>query len=254
MKYPLLFLILGLAGCVVTDVGNPQTHTPQKTETPLKLVAYDSSVNANLANALTLAIGLEVTHAWVSIDELQAKACDVDGVEPLDVTFAPFFVDLISGQAYPEPIKFASESTFCELSMEFKPAEGVLPSGVPADMQGLSVMVRAIRKDGTPVQVFGDFSETLRLRGAVDLRDMDSLFVGFAANEWFDEEVQTLSAEDGLVVVDPNTNTDSYDVFRESFKNSSRLFRDEDRDGELDDDEDDNALAEHEEEDEEEVQ
>lgn len=246
MKYPLLFMSIWLSGCVVTDVGNPQT-SPEKTETPLKLVAYDSTANTDLANALTLAIGLEVTHAWVSIDELQAEGCEVNGVEPDELEFAPFFVDLISGRAYPEPIKLASDSTFCELSMEIKPAEGVLPGGVPADMQGLSIMVRAIRRDGTPVQVRGDFSETLRLRGDVNLRDMDSLFVGFAANEWFDENVQALLAEDGAVVIDPDTNTDTYDLFRASFKNSSRLFRDENRDGELDDDEDDDALAEYEE-------
>ncbi len=236
-----------LTGCVVTDVGNPQTTTPQETKTPLKLVAYDSSPKTELPNALTLANGLEVTHAWVSIDELQAKSCDVDGGEPADVTFAPFFVNLLTGQAFPEPINLASGDTFCELSMELKASDDVLPGGVPADMRGLSVMIRAVRTDGTPVHVRADFSETLRLKGEVNLRSLDALLVGFAANEWFDEDVQTLPAENGVVLVDPDTNADTYESFRDSFKNSSRLFRDEDRNGELDDDEDENALAEYEE-------
>ncbi len=232
MKY--LWTTIFLAGCVVTDVGNPQDNVEDE-PTTVEFEAYESSI----PNALVLDSGIEVTNAWIVIDEAEAETCEVNG-EQVEVDYeGPIAVDLISGESFPRGLELSGAMSFCELQIKIDSPEGVLPPEAPDDLVDHSVLVRAKRADGVTVEIQQDFELELRLRGEVEIQSMRRLIVGFAANEWFSSDLVNAEAENGILRIDENNNTELGDEFQELFRRSSGLFEDEDRDGEFDDDEED---------------
>lgn len=236
MKYWCLATTIFLTGCVVTDVGNPQDNVEEDEATIVDFQAYESSI----PNALVLDSGIEVTNAWIVIDEAEAETCEIEGTEQIEVDYeGPIAVDLISGESFPRGLNLSGAMRFCELQIKVDSTTETLPPQAPPELVGQSILVRAERADGVTVEILQNFELELRLRGEVEIQSMRRLIVGFAANEWFSTDLVNAEAEDGVLRVDDDTNVELGEEFQERFRRSSGLFEDEDRDGEFDDDEED---------------
>jgi hypothetical protein len=240
--HPIWLLALMIAGCVGTEVGNPQDTS----KVSVDLTAYERQIRG----ALTLANGIEIEQAWLVFEELSLRSAancqeseDDDGEFEIEHAFA---VELISGQQFPAIAPFDKQATeYCRLEMDLADADlSVLPEGVPAELAEMSILVRGKRDDGTPFTLRDDFNDTFRLDGPFSLEaGIEPLVVAFALDDWLSPAQLDEAEGDAQIVIDKDTNADLLDPFRDSVRRSAALFRDANGDGELQDDERDAPLA-----------
>lgn len=229
----LLILLTLLCGCVGTEVGNPEDT--KTSNVSVEFSGYDSQQRG----ALTLASGVEIDEAWLVFDELRLReAANCDGGQEVDVDRA-FAVELISGRELPALDGFARPATrYCRLELRFAESDiDALPSEAPAELDGLSILVRG-SYDGTPFVVRDDFSDRFRLDGSFTLsEEREPLLVAFALDRWLNASDFEAAAGDSEIVIDDSNNSDLLDLFRDRVRQSAGLFRDSNEDGELQDDE-----------------
>ncbi len=237
----MLAVCLGLAGCVGTDVGNPQDESA---EVELDVKGYDGSD----PNALTLPSGLRIDSAWISLSQFefrQANACTTSG----DVVEQPILVDLISNQtATDRPLFSIPAGDYCRLDAGFVPWSTDVPEGAPSDIAGYSVVIEGARADGTEFTVRSDMDMALQLNaqnGAFGLEiGAQSLIIGFAVDEWFNETaLDAIDAGGSEIVINPSNNPAIYGQFNAALRRSGRLFRDANADHALNMSERAEALA-----------
>lgn len=227
-------LVLALsAGCTGSHVGNPAELT-------LALTGFDGSA----PGALTLGSGIVVDEAWVVLDRVRLRTAEECGRhdETTDVP-APLAAELVSGRMLPaRPELAARPTTYCRVELQFDDLdEGVL-EGVPPDLAGRSVLVRGARADGVAFELATDVKDSFRLDAEDDPFALPAgatgLLVGFAMDEWLDA-AELAGAEVGtrdgapFVTIDDRANSGLHDSFRDAVRESARLFRDENRDGQL---------------------
>lgn len=230
--------IIGLcAGCVGTEVGNPQDVEEEQTE-----VSFEFAAVAPAPNALTLANGLEIDRAFLAVEELGLRrASDCDGDNRLDLE-RPFSVDIVTGDTQPAlgPVLRPAVS-YCRLEIEISAPEA--RDGLPAELDGKSVWVTGSTADGTPFEISLQESDELRIDGEFTLeRGGDALIVGFDLASWVSpaELESVIPADDGVIRIDSD-NGDSEELVSDILKNvadSITLFRDINNNGRLDTGED----------------
>lgn len=232
---------VALTGCVGTDVGNPQEGT---SEVQLDAKGYQAAES----NALTLPSGLRIDSAWISMSQFefrQANDCTASG----DVVEQPILVDLISNQTVTDrPVFSTPAGDYCRLDVGFVPWTTEVPEGAPAEIAGYSVVIEGARSDGTEFVVRSDMDMSLQLNaqnGAFGLaRGTQSLIIGFAIDEWFNETTLDAIDPDGSeIVIDSANNPSIYGQFNAALRRSGRLFRDANADHDLNMSERAQALA-----------
>ncbi|MGM0557953.1 MAG: hypothetical protein ACQEVA_16325 [Myxococcota bacterium] len=231
LLYSLLFIGVALSGCVGTDVGNPQ----EPSEVELDVKGYDDSN----PNALTLPSGLRIDSAWLSMNQFEFRRGENCG-SSTGVVEQPILVDVISNETVTERPMFTTPAgDYCRFDAGFVPWSGDVPEGAPADMAGYSVLIEGARSDGTEFVVRSDMDMPLQLasqNSAFALREgPESLLIGFALNEWFNETtLDNIEANGEQIVIDSNSNASIYGQFNAALRRSSGLFRDENADNALD--------------------
>lgn len=169
--------------------------------------------------------------------------CDVaDSDDPAGTDGAPALGagDHVKTQA--PPTKFALRSgTYCEarlpLDLSVTP-----PEGAPASLAGHSVLVSGTLEDGTAFEIRSAVDTALRLRSTdaegftLDATHAGVLF-GFDLAYWLGDLAwsSTTRTNDGAVIADDTSNTDLLRAFERKLAAGVSLFRDDNRDGLLDD-------------------
>lgn len=243
VKYlPTLIAALLGASCVATDVGNPQDE-PEVATVELSIVALEDEV----PNALVLDDGLTLTHAWVVTKRLRFEACEAaEGEERAEELNERqeweevVATDLLSGTSLPRVPRLQQPAGgFCSFEAEVHSVTlAELPAGAPRELAGHSMFVRGLRKDGSPFEVFADFTEQASLEGDLQVPVGSSQWMlGFAVNSWLSQS--DVAALEGVppLRIDDDENSDVLDRFVENARRSIRLGRDVDGDRTFDGDE-----------------
>lgn len=219
-----------------TDVGNGAT-------VKLQLEAYEGSTLTQ-SQSITTSGGVRVDAIWMAVDRLRfvpATDCEESETE-IDVE-GPFVADLVDIGVLGGPPEFpVSGDVFCELRVGFRELEAAsVPPGAPPELVGRSIRVVGERADGTPFVVSSKLDERVELEssdeGGFTLpAGSNPLFIAFEIGSWVDAlGLDSLGV--GPIVVDENENGDRLSDFEDAVKDSIRLLRDGDEDGELDPDE-----------------
>lgn len=219
-----------------TDVGNGATVT-------LQLEAYEEAALTQ-SQSITTTAGVRVDAIWVAVDRLHfVPATDCDEAETEIDVEGPFVADLVGNGVVGGPPEFpVSGDVFCELRVGFRELEAELvPPGAPPELVGRSIRVIGERADGTPFVVASKLDERIELEasdeGGFTLPvGRNPLFIAFEIGSWMDA-LALESLGPGPITVDDEQNSDRLSDFEDAVKDSIRLLRDGDEDGELDPDE-----------------
>lgn len=216
-----------------TDVGNGRTVT-------LQLQAYEEAAFAG-SQSITTSGGTRIDAAWVAVDRLRfVPATDCEEAETEIDVEGPLVADLIGvgvlGGAPQFPV---AADTFCEVRVGFHELEaGTEPASAPPELVGRSIRLEGAREDGTPFTVSSKLSERLELEASDDggfslPMGGNPLFIAFEIGRWVDAlDLATLGPDP--IVVDEDDNPDRLAAFDDAVKDSIRLLRDGDEDGEID--------------------
>ena len=191
--------------------------------------------------SLTLTDGTRIDRLLLAIDEARLRPgldCEEEDLE-IDIN-QPLVADLVAGGFFEGPRVFpVMPGAFCEARIRFHAVDVAnAAASTPAEMDGFSLLMDGTRADGTPFLVRTDVSEHADLEpigGAVsfDLPGMDNpLFIAFDVESWF--SVLDLDGLTGATIeVSETQNADRLDPFEDAVKDSAKLFRDENGDGQL---------------------
>ncbi len=230
--------------CVGTDVGNGRTS--------IELSASGFEQVSSTTQALTLGSGTRIDELYVVIDRLRlepGESCDSGSAdEEIDVE-GPVVIDLVGQGILGGPVVWETEAgSFCRFRMSFHKLEGQAPAGAPADLAGLSILVRGETSEGVPFEIRSERGDEVELRAdgaGFELSEgRHTLFLGYELKSWVDA-VDLPSLGTDPILIDKDTNSDLLEAFEAAVESSASLFEDEDGDGALstDEREEDDALA-----------
>jgi len=243
---PLLLVALVATACTGTDVGNPVVD--------VDVAIYDESFPP--ADGATRRGGgdlITLTAGWVAVERVRLRdAADCDGDAEVELV-GPFVVDMFAPGAIPELSGIeVPELGYCRFELRWDAFDDGLPTGAPPELAGASIVIEGTRGDGTAFVLRSERGDELRLDavgGSFDVTDAtNALFVAFEGPTLFaglDLDMAIVGG-DGVIAIDDSTNDELLAVFDNNLANASKLFDDDDDDGELDDTErdPDDALAE----------
>ena len=207
----------------------------------LQLEAYEGTALTQ-SQSITTSGGVRVDAIWMAVNDVRfvpATNCEESETE-IDVE-GPFVADLVgSGILGGAPQFPVSGEVFCELRVGFRELE-VAPPGAPSELVGRSIRVEGERADGVAFVVSSKLSERVELEASDEAgftlpAGNNPLFIAFEIGSWMDALALDALGTDPIVV-DDTENTDRLSSFEDAVKDSIRLLRDGDEDGELDPDE-----------------
>lgn len=235
-----------LAACTGTDVGNP-------------VVDLDFSLHEDMGtSALTqksvagATAGLTFNEAWVVVDRIRLReGSDCSGEAQFELQ-GPFFVDLFGQGTLPalRDIELPGE-VFCRFEFRWK-AEDTVPSDAPDALRNASLLLSGSRSDGTAFLLRSRRNDEFRLNAKeTTFRLTDAtgtLFVSFETDRLFtgiDLSVAE-TGSDGVITIDESSNKSILDQFDSNLADATKLFDDDNNDGELNREEarDEDILAE----------
>jgi hypothetical protein len=221
-------------GCTGTDVGNGVTVS-------LDLRAYQQLASTKPLG-VTMDDGARVDELWMVVDRIRLRpgescAADDTGVD----VEGPLVADLLGGGVLGGAVSFTVPAgPFCEFRMRFHKLEGAAPAGAPADLAELSILMKGVTASGVPFTVQSDLGDDLRLdatNGTFSIVDGETpLFLAYELRAWM-AALDLGSLPGPSIVVSDDQNEDRLDAFEAAVKQSARLFRDRDEDGDLSPDE-----------------
>lgn len=244
--------LLAIAGCSDpspqggTDVGNGATAA-------LEVRAYQGTAEQQKAGAMVLVDGTRVDEAWMVVERIRLRPGAVcsGGDDEVDVE-DPLIAELLEGGVLGGPASFPIEpGPFCRLRVRFHDIDAAaMPAGSPADLGGLSILVKGAREDGTAFVVRSRVNDELELEakdGSFQLgAGRNPLFLAYELGTWT-AALDLGSLPGGAdIEIGNDANAERLQAFEDAVKASARLFRDANDDGELsvDEHEADSALAE----------
>lgn len=229
-RAPPLALLLTLSGCTSTGVGNPYR------ETTFDLVSLDTSEPDATDPDAGLAEGA-LEHAVLSIGRLELSPCD--GSASQTTVEGPIVVDLITGEVAPKlpPIP-TPEGGFCSLSAPLAPARR------PPGVAGRSIFLSGQRSDGVRFLIYAAAEITLRVEArdgqAWGEVDGDALLWAFRPHRWVKQaeadsaEINAQEGELGVVVIDSSRHPLLYLAVLARIGASSGVYRDLNKNGQID--------------------
>lgn len=234
-----LALAIGAAGCLGTDVGNPQDgHRdtgPTGEEVDVE-VRFEGLRKRPTPNQLTLSGGLEIEAAWVVFERFGLRRVGDCNREASMISAGPVAVNLV-GDGGEALLPGRSPGEYCGFDAELAP----LPAGeggdeVPDALEGRSILIRG-RVDGGPAFELRDqieFDLELGRPGGTFAIEADarSHLLTFVLESWL-EAGDLRELEGDPAVIDADRHADLLVDFREAFRESAYLFRDANADGEL---------------------
>lgn len=214
-----------------TDVGNGAAVS-------IDLRGYEQTPESS-AKSFTLGDGARIDELWMAVDRLRLRPGTNCGTPDGKIDVPNTLVaDLIGSGVLGGAPSFAVEpGPFCRLQIGFhRLAIEDSPPGAPADLVGLSILMKGSRADGTPFTVSSRMTEMLTLNGtggAFELPSGESpLFVAYELGAWMAAlDLGTLGS--GPIVVNDAENTDRLRELEKAVRASASLFPDQDRDGNL---------------------
>jgi len=228
-----------LSGCNATETGNPVT---QQT---LALTARSSS--DEVATGDGSAAPLRVRSAWILLGDMRfvkSSDCDRGAGTRLDIE-GPIAIELVGGR---DPLELELEAaSYCRVRVRLEKAKNV--AGAPAELDDHSIVLRGTRADHTEFVVSSRRNYDLELRARADGFDLPNargaMILGFDLATWLGgvELESAPASSNGTIEIDENGDPTRLDAFEEDVKQAMELFRDRDRDSQLDDDELDDPLA-----------
>jgi len=244
LRRPLWSLPLALAAaCTGTDVGNGRSV--------VELQSFGYEAKAVTTRSLVLGSGTRIDQALVAIERVRLSPgtdCEEGPTSEIDAE-GPFVSDLVGVGFLATPPRFEVDTgSYCALELAFHKLDAVGTTGAPAELVGLSMLVRGVRADGVAFEIRSERGEEFELGasgGAFALGEgVQPLILAYELSSWI-EAVDLDSLSGDPVVVSPEENSERLDAFEQAVEDSARLFEDRDRDGELGDDEssDEDALA-----------
>lgn len=233
-----LALLAFLTGCSAmgngTETGNPKATETGNPKLPTRLApggwsSDPSRVSAGPGGAI------EVHAAWLWVESIhfrRGEACepeadDDDAPADLDATL----LEVVGGDALTLRLP---ATRYCGVAIELEAAEA--PPEAPPELDPSALVVEGALADGTPFRVLSEGSASWTLDGAFDLTRKDhALVLGFDVAGWFDGvDVASLPLEDGVLLLDDDTESDLLASFEDNLDASPALFADTDDDGALD--------------------
>ena len=224
MKYSIPFFVFALTGCVGTDVGNPQDSP----ENELRFVAEPVETETQM-QALSQG-GVQITDAWVVVDAIDLREdCSRVGAR---ISEGPFAVDLLDTLAPGVPLDAEGSDSFCQMRIDFKASKDLGPE----ELHGRWLWIRGERADGVPFEITASKDETLAFVGRsarLDFGQRQNHFVaGFPFIKWIADGGLDTEPGDALVV-DESQTPSTYQHFKQGFRDTARLYKDDDGDKEL---------------------
>lgn len=239
-------LLAFLVGCSGwgngTETGNPKATETGNPKVPARLAPGGwSSAPAEVSVGAGGAI--EVHGAWLWVEAMtftRGDAC-VGEVEEERPDLDEIVLDLIGGAALTIELP-ATE--YCGLSVEID-APGEAPPGAPPELDATALVIEGALQDGTPFRVLSDEGASWRLDGSYDLtRKAHALALGVDVARWFEGiDLESLPLDDGVLVLDDESDTSALSAFEDNFDASPALFLDSNDNGALDPAETDAPVA-----------
>lgn len=235
-----LFGLASLPSCSGTAVGNPPSA-----EVKLAVVGTSSSLEqGEPVKALDVGGGIQIEEAWVALRDIglrSAKSCDAE-LQDSDV-LGPVAVDLVAGITYPEIPAWEQppDERYCAVKVKLRPLEEAIGSA-PEELLDHTVYIRGTRGDGTPFIVQGDLAVNLKTGAKSGPEFMlgqglIGLILAFDLSAWLDQEqMNAAEVTDGVILIGGDHNKEMGKALLGRIPASTLLFRDEDRDGKLDED------------------
>jgi hypothetical protein len=242
MRWTTLFagalVALAAPACVPqggTDVGNGA-------QVSLNLSAYEAPP-APAPQALPLGDGASISELWMVVDRLKLRPAADCTIETEDIEIeGPLVANLVDeGVLGGAASVTVPAGPYCRFRIGFEKLEGAIVGGAPAELAGLSLLMKGTRSDGTPFTVRSDASDDFELEarnGAFELAPGENpLFLAYDVAPWMTALALGSLPGGSPIVVDEDQNADRLDAFEDAVKASGRLFRDGDDDGALGEDE-----------------
>lgn len=227
-----LALVLCLAGCSSTGIGNPGVADLSLTADPDVEPDAGQDTEQLASNALR--------HAVLVFGELRFLPCDPSEAD--SVASGPFVVDLAQNVSEPKiPEVTIPPGGFCGIDATLAPATE------PATMAGRSMLFSGVGSDGTLFLLFADMPGTLRMRPlpAVDWSSLDepALLWALRPKRWVlpseltASDAETLGRTKRVIPIDVNQHPILYTAIRARIARRSTLHLDLNGNGRLDPDE-----------------
>jgi hypothetical protein len=227
--FPLVALV---AGCPITETGNPEFDA----RLSLRATSTDpATVDIAAPEGTT-----SVVSAWLAVDRVRfvrGAACDTPGDEEIEVP-GPFVTDAAAPVADAITARLPSDD-YCRVRMRLDAATDI--GSAPDALLGHSILVTGARADGTPWQIRTTerFDAEVRAAGPITLSEAStSLIVAFDVATWL-QGVDLGGAtvgDDGVIHIEEDQNEALLELFEEQLEEAVELEHDSDDDGELDDD------------------
>lgn len=230
-------VLIGNTACMGTEVGN---YDPVS----LDLTTYSSSPDGVAVGPTPSTAPVKVREVWVSIERVRFRAATTcDDPNPRTDIEGPIVAELVSGlsMGLPGAIDLAA-GRYCRLETTFRRSD-TAGGGIPAELDGHSILVRGQRADGVPFVIASRRTDEARLR-ARDTQgfpiDMSTgrLFLAVDVAGWLagiDLEASEIIDEGSgpIIRIDDASNADLLAAFEGNVASVMDLFRDDNSDGVL---------------------
>lgn len=231
--FPIIPFLLMLAGCVVTDVGNPPDKPTIQAALQFEFDAGDSPA-------------FEFDRAWLSFKRIRMiERDDCTDEAAVDVpNAAPF--EMLAWRRPSQPLVITQRAEeFCRVGMIFEPIAALtLPSGAPVEAVGSSLVITGVipEAQGQRVTITLDLTQKLKLDSLVqdsfklEQRErIHELLVSINTSEWGSAEALRAADKkaDGNVLISATSNRAIYDDIMISLESQVSIFYDQDNDGEF---------------------
>jgi hypothetical protein len=251
---------LWLGGCATqagTDTGNPAF-------VGIQFVGIQKSSPEKFSTKF-LPFGITLTEARIVLKEIDLEplvSCQTEEgtirPESIDVEVdfvGPFVVDLLDNTSIPNVDNIqVPPGRYCEVELNFDKLEKEnVPDGISPDdpIVENALLIQGMRQDGIPFLVRFKEDDRFKLEGRSPIgftiagdRQITQFFVSFDFNTWFTGvDLESAVLSDGVILIDDENNAALKALIVENIIHSSRLFKDLNNDGVLEDDESNDDLV-----------
>jgi len=206
-------------GCTGIDVGNP---------VDVSFTIYDEA-----------SADFTVTDLWLVVDEVRFYSCAQQQVTASAP--GPLYIDVFAGGA-PGPLGGLDvpEDNYCVVELAWGTGGPPLPGGVPAELDGVTVLLGGVRADGKTFTVRSRRQDALMQfalapQGFTVDADTTTLFEGYSGQNLLGGlDLNSAVVMGNSFRIETGTNDALLDLFEAGFHSATALYDDSDGNGVLD--------------------